>query len=277
MNSKLKVGVLATLAGCSALALAACLSSRPVEPETWTLRVRTVMKMGSNGIPVTTVGSLVGGDWAFSIQAMTVGTATIWNSTASNSQAYAYCIDCVVPAVWYVEYRSGPCFGVLGATGTFFLHSSPDLVCQIGTDGFYSTDSYGSTAQYIPLEYWDQTFEAPPGPGDAESLSPDARLYPDWEVWSESGQYRLLYQQDGNLVIYDTWAGDAIWASNTVNTSPGRTIMQLDGNLVIYDANDQPVWATGTVGNNGAYASLLNDGLLVVFSSSGLPLWWSGS
>src|SRR6266496_1640751 len=56
----------------------------------------------------------------------------------------------------------------------------------------------------------------------------------------------LIWQTDGNLVIYRNYA--ARWASNT--HTPGSCtctmIMQHDGNIVLYTSWGQPYWATNT-------------------------------
>ena len=65
---------------------------------------------------------------------------------------------------------------------------------------------------------------------------------------SPSGQYTLVMQTDGNLVIY-TSGGKPVWASNTNGTGNNNTlVMQTDGNLVIYTSGGKPVWASNTAG-----------------------------
>jgi len=55
-------------------------------------------------------------------------------------------------------------------------------------------------------------------------------------------------QPDGNFVIYNTdvTPHQALWATNTWNHPGSRLVLQDDGNLVIYDPNDHPLWATNT-------------------------------
>lgn len=61
------------------------------------------------------------------------------------------------------------------------------------------------------------------------------------------GPYRLVMQDDGNLVIYDSH-NKATWASGTdkKGASGHKVVMQDDGNLVLYDGNSKPTWNTGT-------------------------------
>lgn len=120
----------------------------------------------------------------------------------------------------------------------------------------------------------------PSGPpsngGGSDSLSPDQALYAGQSITSSDGRFYLIYQSDGNLVLY---RNDAVplWHTQTYGTSPGRAIMQLDGNLVVYDGSGTPIWASGTVGFAGAWLVMQADGNLVIYSSSGAPVWASGT
>jgi hypothetical protein len=89
-------------------------------------------------------------------------------------------------------------------------------------------------------------------------------------------------QQDGNLVIYDK-NGDtntAIWASNTVRQiGQYKLIMQNDGNLVIYNSAMTAIWASNTVGRGAApYRLVLEDDCqLFIYSIAGIPTWTSSN
>lgn len=112
-------------------------------------------------------------------------------------------------------------------------------------------------------------------PSRGGRLDADDRLYPDDVIYSGDGAYRLIYQQDGNLVVYRQSDGQPVWDSGTWGTFPGYLHMQGDGNLVIYDGNGQAIWHTATQGNSGAYAELGNDGVLRVYNSSNTVIWSS--
>lgn len=115
----------------------------------------------------------------------------------------------------------------------------------------------------------------PPGGGTGGRLAADERLYAGDSVASQNGEYRLIYQTDGNLVVYRQHDGIPMWHSNTGGTSPGEAVMQGDGNLVVYDGGGTPRWHSATDGNGGAFAELGNDGVLRVYSSGGVMLWSS--
>jgi hypothetical protein len=81
------------------------------------------------------------------------------------------------------------------------------------------------------------------------------------------GSYRLVFQSDGNLVLYR--GTQARWASDTSNR--GHTlVMQHDGNLVIYNANGGPIWSSETSDNNNAYLELEDTGRLYIKNANGV-------
>ena len=87
----------------------------------------------------------------------------------------------------------------------------------------------------------------------------------------------LVFQSDGNLVLYDANAG-ALWASGTNGRGGKRAVVQDDGNFVIYDGQNRPLFATNTSGKGpGAYLKVQDDGNLVLYAASGAPLWASGT
>ena len=59
---------------------------------------------------------------------------------------------------------------------------------------------------------------------------------------SQSGAYRAIMQDDGNLVIYAP--GKPVWSSGTALTGGQSLVMQNDGNLVIYSGGGAALWAT---------------------------------
>jgi hypothetical protein len=97
------------------------------------------------------------------------------------------------------------------------------------------------------------------------------------QLVSNNGHLNLLMQRDGNLVLYRTMFGQALWSSNTVGQQVTHTIMQADGNLVAYTASGTADWATGTQGHPGAYAMLQDDGNFVVYDAANNALWASNT
>ena len=104
-------------------------------------------------------------------------------------------------------------------------------------------------------------------------LYPGQSLTLNQSLTSENGRYVLAMQADGNLVLYRTSDGQALWWSDTHGHAVSQAVMQYDGNFVIYGYYD-PLWASHTDGRPGAYLALQNDGNAVIYQPN-VPVWAS--
>jgi hypothetical protein len=111
----------------------------------------------------------------------------------------------------------------------------------------------------------------------ANRLQPYQQLDINDQLLSDNGFLNLILQADGNLVLYRTEFGHALWASNTEGLPVDHVIMQGDGNLVAYSAHGTAYWATATDGHPGAWAFLQDDGNFVVYGSGNNALWASNT
>ncbi len=90
--------------------------------------------------------------------------------------------------------------------------------------------------------------------------------------WNLCSKYRLTFQTDGNLVMYNP-ANKPVWASGTHNKNGVRLTMQKDGNLVIYTASNHPIWSSNTHGNPDSYLAIEADGRLLIYNSARRAIW----
>ena len=106
----------------------------------------------------------------------------------------------------------------------------------------------------------------------ADRLNPGELLRAETEqqITSANGQYRLIMQKDGNLVLYDDARRQLLWESNTRGQRVDRVIMQRDGNLVLYLHSGQPAWASNTAGKPGSFLLVQNDGNMVIYRPQGV-------
>lgn len=104
------------------------------------------------------------------------------------------------------------------------------------------------------------------------TLNVDEQLLKSESLTSNNGQYKLLLQEDGNLVILRAGT-NVIWASGTDRKPVQKLIMQADGNLVLYLPNKKPVWASGTDGKGADKVVLQNNGNLVLYRPNGSQVW----
>jgi len=65
-------------------------------------------------------------------------------------------------------------------------------------------------------------------------------------VYSNSGNYKLILQGDGNLVLYRTADNYVMWTTDTNGSGANYLFFQLDGNLVLTQTTDPStvVWAS---------------------------------
>lgn len=111
-------------------------------------------------------------------------------------------------------------------------------------------------------------------------------LAPGTSLRSSNGQFRLQYQTDGNLVLYDDVNRRVLWATGSAVTD-GRLVMEGDGNLVLYDGSGASQWMSGTgaKANTSCAAApwdapcantflvLQDDGNLVIYRRDGSAVW----
>jgi pimeloyl-ACP methyl ester carboxylesterase len=112
----------------------------------------------------------------------------------------------------------------------------------------------------------------PPSGSAGDTLGAETGLYRGDYLTSSDGRYRLEYQWDGNLVLYDEH-GNALWWSGTWG-APGAAWMRADGGFIIYNGSNEPMWDSGTRGELGNwYLRLENNGTFVIYMPDGTPVW----
>jgi hypothetical protein len=101
----------------------------------------------------------------------------------------------------------------------------------------------------------------------SDTLTPGQELAVGAVIQSPNGRFILTFQNDGNLVVYDTstnpWT--ALWNSRTPESGASRCIFQTDGNLVLYRSDGAPVWASGSITPPDAWCRIQDDGNCVIY------------
>jgi len=113
------------------------------------------------------------------------------------------------------------------------------------------------------------------GPGTHRMTAGD-RLYPNDSLVSQNGLWKLKYQTDGNLVLYNADESQAYWETFTWNTgqAAGYLTLQPDGNLLMVGNPDiGAYWATNTYNHPGATFRLQDDRNLIIDDANGNLLW----
>lgn len=108
---------------------------------------------------------------------------------------------------------------------------------------------------------------------DGDNAGGPSTLLPGGWLFSPSGQYYLVMQGDGHLVLYQNGVGPLWW---TPSVAGAYAVIQSDGNFVQYPAISatQGPWNSGTNGiGSGATVRVMDTGDVVVFDHTGNWRW----
>ena len=112
-----------------------------------------------------------------------------------------------------------------------------------------------------------------PQPGHGY-LAANKELKTNQTITSNNLKYRLVMQEDGNLVLSDE-KNATVWSTNTSGKPVTKCVFQGDGNLVLYNEANQAQWASDTYDYGGAKLILDDDGYLTLYHK-GRPVWING-
>lgn len=172
--------------------------------------------------------------------------------------------QCIANVCQWV-YRSAEC----GYTDTRYFDDNDNPVSSA------ALDVCGKRVSSCKKRF-DTTSDFPPNystVGKSNTVTSGQTLSAGQDRVSTNGWYRLIMQNDGNLVIYDK-GRTAIWSTATTGSNADRAIMQADGNFVLYTAALAVVWSTGTL-EPGNTLVMRDDGNLVVLGTANEVRWQS--
>jgi hypothetical protein len=107
----------------------------------------------------------------------------------------------------------------------------------------------------------------PSGPCKPTILNGGHTFSKDQPVFSCDGKVKLVFQNDGNLVLYEVEGNKPLWDSRTYNQGATAAVFQNDGNLVVYK-DQTALWDAKTGGNPGLVLILQTDFNLVIYRMS---------
>lgn len=106
----------------------------------------------------------------------------------------------------------------------------------------------------------------------AQNIYIGQNLSKERKYYSQNRQYYLVFQNDGNLVMYNK-GNTAVWDSKTENKG-NRAEFQKDGNFVIYNNSGLAIFTTNTY-KKGNSLAVQNDGNLVIYDGRNNAVWAS--
>merc|ERR1711924_212180 len=126
---------------------------------------------------------------------------------------------------------------------------------------------------------------APASMPHADKMTTQTALMADGCLKSENGDYKMIMQGDGNLVLYNN-DDEPLWASGTNGDYGAHCIFQEDGHFLIYRCDedgrvstnpDDCIWKTDIYGDpsdfHHGWVCMQNDGNFVQYNKRGTPLW----
>jgi hypothetical protein len=193
--------------------------------------------------------------------------------------------------VLYGDHRALWANGIMDNRATrLIMQSDGNLVEYNGDTPLWASGTAGNPGAYLALQ-WDGnlvlytaggtplwasgTVSIPDHYKRVNRYLPIGFLFQNQTLQTANRSYRLILQDDSNLVLYN--GTHAIWASNTVGTGASYLSMQPDGNLVMYTSSNKAVWATNTVGRGGISLLIQPDGNLVMYTSVNKAVWASNT
>lgn len=106
-------------------------------------------------------------------------------------------------------------------------------------------------------------------PSSTSQIFVDECLTIGKELKSLNGNFRLIMQEDGNLVLYQT--GVPIWKTHSHKSNADRFCIQ-ENQWALCKGPQTVLLFWQQIGKN-AFFALQNDGNFVAYSSSGIALW----
>lgn len=160
-------------------------------------------------------------------------------------------------AIWNTK-SFGAVKCVMQEDGNFVLYNSQNK-------SIYDTQTYGNKGAKLKLEddgnltivsldnkiIWESKI--------TNRLDSGKEIKPGDYIQSELNHFRLYFQRDGNLVIYET-GGIVKWTASSFGAN--KCILQSDGNLVLYNSNGVALWNSNTSGDIGSYVLILAESKL---------------
>lgn len=195
--------------------------------------------------------------------------------------------------VLYSDYKPTWWSGTAGHTNASYLAMQTDgnlVEYSSSNQPIWSSGTAGNPGAYLSLQsdgnlvvysstnqpLWASgSINVPGFFNTSDTTLPNGDLYPNQYLESDNGNYKLLLQTDGNLVLY--YQGAAIWNTGTYGESVEYLAMQGDGNLVLYNTAGAAIWNSGTEGNGPSFLNMQDDGNLVLYTNSIHATWSSNT
>lgn len=135
----------------------------------------------------------------------------------------------------------------------------------------------GPTAGAAPVgDQQSGVASAPPAGSATLPFDQQTDLVREKRYWSQSGSHYLVFQADGNLVVYRA-DGGYVWGLDRQPNADfrriGRVTWQADGNLAAYTADNQYIWSALTRDPDASARLLINPQGVLQIVRGGQAMW----
>lgn len=193
-----------------------------------------------------------------------VSSTTSSSSAGSNMGkiiAGVVAVAAIALALWYFSSKGGD-----GTTDQADV-TKTETTSPTSTPGTSTTTTNTPTSQ--------PTTSGVPAPSPLP-IKPGQELQVNVPYITANGDYYLMFQADGNVVVKTTKDESFKWGSMQAGAGmeriPSRVVMQHDGNFVLYAADDSFLWGTmSTV--SGSTLAVTYEGNLQVVAPDGSVVW----
>src|SRR5258705_11864123 len=103
-----------------------------------------------------------------------------------------------------------------------------------GVTGLQADETEGATAIYGGAA------ASAPAPATTDTLPSGSRLLPGQSLTSANRRFRLVYERDGNVVLYDDVERTMPWSSSTAGLTTGQGGMETHGHFVVFYGSEHP-------------------------------------
>lgn len=102
-------------------------------------------------------------------------------------------------------------------------------------------------------------------------------MKPNQHLTSTNGEYRLVFQADGNLVLQRQSDNAQMWTSQTAQKNGKRLVLGSDGNLRIEGHGKTPAWTSGTGNSRVNRLTVQDDGNVAMYDTANKQIWSTGT
>jgi Endonuclease/Exonuclease/phosphatase family len=177
----------------------------------------------------------------------------VGTQTRFPSQQAAYTQSRVVPEDWeYPAFHGSTCCGNLATLWS---------------------DHCGILTRISPVA--EPPIPLPLGPvATGDRMQAEEVLLPGGSLSSANGQFRLVLQNDGNLILIKTSDDSGVWKTDTEVRTPGLCRLH-DRHLLIHDRDGNLMWSSSYASAPGTGGTLTveDDGRLRIVNAEGAEVW----